>query len=401
MLIPGILFLLFLLSAQSGFAQEKARTLEDYSTQARELEKKEDFAGAERVYLQALQVFPMHLEIRKRLAIIYQTELKFPESIEIFHEILRADTQYPEANFYLGLSHLGLNQYLKAIEAFNKELEANSNYRRAHYFAADALLSLDRKAEAIQHLEALVRGDPNDTRAWYQLARISKSLSMQAIKKLSVLDPESLLFHALRAESYMEDEKYTDAIREYQEIQKKQPDFAGVHFSVGELYWKTDRNEEAERELRLALREDPNHPMANYYLGELLLRNQRAKEAIPLLQISVAADPSFLAAQFQVGKCYLAEGQLEEALRVFSKVAELEPESKITHYQLAQVYARLKNDEKRKHHLAIFEKLNKAENEKKLKRSARTLQLEELDREELPQLSSPLSPSSATFPTSR
>jgi Tfp pilus assembly protein PilF len=55
-----------------------------------------------------------------------------------------------------------------------------------------------------------------------------------------------------------------------------------------------------------------------------------------------------------MGKCYLQKGQLEAALRVLSRAAELEPESKITHYQLAQLYPRLNNDAKRQYHLAIF-----------------------------------------------
>jgi predicted Zn-dependent protease len=150
------------------------------------------------------------------------------------------------------------------------------------------------------------------------------------------------------------------------------------------------RAEEAEKELRLALAEDPNHPMANFYLGAILLKGRKAKEAIPLFQISAAADPNLLIAQFELGKCYMQEGQFEEALRVLSKVVELESESRMGHYPIAQVYAQLKNDEKRKYHLAIFERLNKAENEKRLKRSARLNQLEELDK----QLSSPTSSAS-------
>ena len=152
-------------------------------------------------------------------------------------------------------------------------------------------------------------------------------------------------------------------------------------YALGELYWKTLRNEEAEKELRLALREDPNHPMANYYLGELMLRSQKPKEAMPLLQISVAGDSSFMAGQYQLGKCFLAEGQFQEALGVLLKVVEELPDSKMTHYQLAQVYAHLKNSEKRKYHLAIFEKLTLEEKEKKLKRSERLRQMEELDKQ--------------------
>src|SRR5437867_2617020 len=357
MRIQGILLCFLLLSAQFGFAQEKATTLEDYFSRARDLEKKEDFAGAVRVYLQTTQAFPNQPEVLKRLAILFQTELKLSESIDAFGKVLKNNPQYPEVNFFMGLSYLGLNQFEKSIEFFNKELEANPKYRRARYYMALAYQSLGRKTEAAQQFDILVKEDPNDSRVWYQLARLYKSLSLQAIKQLTHLDPDSVLVLAMRAESLVEDEKKDEAIHLYQDILKKQPDFAGVHFALGELYWKTLQNEDAERELRLALREDPNHPMANYYLGELMLRLQKPREAMPLLQISVAGDPSLLAGQYQLSKCYLAQGQLQEALGVLLKVAEEIPESKMTHYQLAQVYARLKNREKQKYHLTMFERL--------------------------------------------
>jgi tetratricopeptide (TPR) repeat protein len=401
MRIQGILLCFLLLSAQFGFAQEKATTLEDYFSRARELEKKEDFAGAEKVYLQAAETFPNQPEILKRLAILFQTELKLAESIDAFGKVLKDNPQYPEVNFFLGLSYLGLNQFEKSIEFFNKELEANPKYRRARYYMALAYQSLSRKIDAAQQYDILVKEDPSDSKVWYQLARLYKSLSLQAIKKLTHLDPDSVLVLAMRAESLAEDEKKDEAIHLYQDILKKQPDFAGVHFALGELYWKTLQNEDAERELRLALREDPNHPMANYYLGELMLRQQKPKEALPLLQISVAGDPSLLAGQYQLSKCYLAQGQLQEALGVLLKVVEELPESKMTHYQLAQVYARLRNSEKQKYHLAIFEKLTKEEKEKKVKRSDRLKQMEDLDKQDSAVPSSQLQPPPTGSPATR
>ena len=366
-----------------------AQGLDSYFEQARDLERKQDFTAAEKVYLQAVSRFPNQPEIQKQLGILYQTELKLLESLEIFEKVLKENPQYPEVNFFTGLSHLGLNEFEKSIEFFNKELEANSKYRRARYYMALAYQSLNRRIEAAQQLDILAREDPNDAKVWYQIARLHKSLSLQAIKQLTHLDPDFVLVLAMRAESLAEDEKYDEAIRLYQNILKQQRDFAGAHFALGELYWKTLRNEDAETELRLALQEDPNHPMANYYLGELMLRHQKPKEAMPLLKIAVAGNPSLLAGHFQLGKCYLAEGDFDGALQVLLKVAEEVPDSKMTHYQLAQVYLRLKNSEKRKYHLDIFQKLTAEEKEKKVKRSDKLRQLEQLSKQGLVEAASP------------
>src|SRR5207245_226665 len=81
---------MFFLSAVGAPSQVPSETLESILAQARQLEQKEDYAGAEKVYQQALSSFPDRPEVFKRLGILYQTELKFPESIDLFQKLLRA-----------------------------------------------------------------------------------------------------------------------------------------------------------------------------------------------------------------------------------------------------------------------------------------------------------------------
>src|SRR6266566_2265643 len=134
--IFGVLPLVFLLSMGSGRLLSQDQSPEEYLRIAGEAEKREDFAGAEKIYLEAAGKYPNQPEIFKRLGIIYQTELKFNESIETFQKVLAGAPQYPEVNFYLGLSYFGLNQFEKSISYFDKELEANPKYRRAHFYEA-------------------------------------------------------------------------------------------------------------------------------------------------------------------------------------------------------------------------------------------------------------------------
>src|SRR5262249_52743273 len=84
--------------------------------QARASEQANDYVSAERAYRQALSVAPADPEIFKRLGVLYQTELKFPESIEVFRRALSLSSQHPEVNFFLGASYLGSNQFQNAVE---------------------------------------------------------------------------------------------------------------------------------------------------------------------------------------------------------------------------------------------------------------------------------------------
>jgi len=369
-----LLFLAFFLRCRLALGQAIPTSLNDYFSHARELEKSEDYAGAERVYREAAKDYPNQPEVLKRLGIVYQTELKLQESIDVFQRVLHGAPQYPEVNFYVGLSYFGLNQFDKAIDSFNKEVEANPNYRRARYYEAQAYRSLNRNADALQQYEILLKEDPGDARVLYQLIRFHKAATLKAINQLGSLDPDSEFMLVLKAEGYADQEKYAEAIRDYQKLLNKNPSFPGVHFALGEIYWKKVDYPRAEKELRLALVEDPNHPLANYYLGDILLKSQKPNEAVPLLEIAVAASPQLPGAYFELGKCYLAQGKLQEALKVLLKAVELDANDKATHYQLAQLYAHLKQPDKSEYHMEIFRKLYEQERDKSFKQNQRAIQ---------------------------
>jgi len=371
--IPSLVGLSIMLLSCAGWVlgQTPSSTLDDYFRQARDSEKRGDYPGAEKIYQEAAKSFPNQPEILKRLGIVYQTELKFPESIGTFQRVLQDVPQYPEVNFYLGLSEFGLNQFDKAVDAFNKELDANPRYRRARYYEALAYQSLNRNADALRQFEILLQDQPNDAAVLYQMIRFLKAATIQSINHLGNLDPNSEYMLILKAEGYTEEGRYAEAIEKYNELLKKNPNFPGAHYGLGLTYWKKVDYPSAELQLRQALREDPNHPMANYYLADILLKSQRTAEAVPLLETTVAGEPDLSMAYFQLGKCYVEQGRLDDALKVLLRAEALDASDKSTHYQLGELYARLKQPDKSREEIDIFKKLY-AEERKKKKRETVT-----------------------------
>ena len=92
---------------------------------------------------------------------------------------------------------------------------------------------------------------------------------------------------------------------------------------------------------------------------------------MPLLEVVVAADPTYMKAYFMLGKCYALQGRLTDAVKLLEKAAELEHNDKNVHYQLAQIYTRLKQSDKSQYHMEIFRKLYAQEREQKAKRLER------------------------------
>ena len=363
----GLLLFVFLLSCGSIFGQSDA-ALNVYFQRARDRENAHDYAGAERVYQEASGKFPHQPELLKRLGIVYQTELKLPESVSTFEQVLQMDPQYPEVNFYLGVSYFGLNDLDKAIASFEKELEFNPRYRRARFFEAQADRVLGHNADAFRQYEILVKQNPKDQRALFELVRFLRSETLAALNDLGSVDPDSEYVLVLKAEGYAEEQKYTEAIADYQQALQKNPAFLGLHFALGEIYYAKADYPASERELRLALQEDPNYPKANYYLADILLKSGRMTEAVPHLELVLDGDPGFVKGYVLLGKCRMEQGRSEEAATILEKAAVLDPKDKNVHYQLAQIYQKLKQPDKAHEHLQIFQALYAQERDEKAKR---------------------------------
>ena len=354
----GILAIIFS-TANLVPAQTKSDSLESLLKQAFELEKGKNFSAAEGVYKKALLISPDDPEILKRLGLICQQQGKMNESIEIFQRIIRRAPLYPGVNSLLAISYYALNNFDKTIEVAQKELTGNPKDRQARNYLALALSSSGRLLEAIQQLDILLKEDPQNVATLYQLAIDYKVAAQRSAENLAKLYPDSEFTHAIRAEVLADNFRFEEAIKEFKEVIRKNPNFPGIHVALGQVYWQNKNLEDAQEELKQALLEDPNQPLANYYLGDILVTNKEFLPAIPHLEVTISVYPQLTQAYVLLGKCYVGTGDFQRAIQFFHKALEQDPNLKEVHFQLAEVYARLGNKEESQKHLQIFERLTR------------------------------------------
>ena len=355
-------------------ALPKPQTTDSLLSQAAELQKARDFAGAEKLYRQALVDAPDDPEILKALAVVCQAEGKFAESIEIFQSILKRAPLYPGVNGLVGASYYALNDFEKTIDAMKKELAGNPKDPQARHLLALAQSSSGHLFEAIQELEGLLADYPNDAPVLYQLVVDYRAAAQKNGEKLAKLYPDSEYLHAINAEVYEDSERFDDAIREFKEVLRKDPKFPGLHFALGQAYWRKNDMQNAQEQLRLALQEEPNHALAAYYLADILTNQKNYREAIPLLQMVTPAYPALKEAYFLLGKCYAGTGEDQRALEAFNKALQLNPNYKEVHYRLYILYSHLGDKKNSAAQLRIFEELVKKGQEEEEFRRRETLQ---------------------------
>jgi len=334
--------------------------------QARAAERTGDYLAAERVYLQALALAPGNLETLKRLGVLQQTELKFGESIESFKQVLAREAQYPEVNFFLGVSYFGENDFNQAIRSFELELGTPKPHRRCRYYLALALQAAGRIDETISQLNRTVAENPKDADALHQLARIYKNASLQAIERLKALDQDSFQLHALMGEVYADDERYAEAIKEYQAALAKRPDATGIHYAIGVAHWVQHELDAAKKEFLDALKENPNDALTNLYLGYIAVHDERFTEAHGYLSLAERRQPTMPQVHVLLGKCYRGENNPERAKIEFLAAIRADPTAAQPHYLLAQVYRELRDLQASSKEFAEFERLSHLEKDKAL-----------------------------------
>ena len=352
------------ISSIPAASQTKSDRVETLLKDARGEENTGNYASAERLYRQALAIAPDSLESLKRLGILEQTELKFDDSIQLFERVLASDPTFPQVNFFLGASYFGKGDFTRAIESFERELKALSPHPRAHYYLALALQSSGRVEEAISQLNRSFAENPKDADALYELARIYKNASLRSIEMLKALDPDSFQLHALMGEVYADQERYSEAIEEYQAALVKRPEAPGMHFVIAVAYWAQRQMEPAEKAFKDAYKENPNDAMTNLYLGDIAVRYQRFSDALPFLVVAQQAQPNMPQVHVLLGQCYQSQKELQKAKDEFLAAINADPGAAQPHYLLARVYRELHDTQASAGELSEFERLSKKEKEK-------------------------------------
>jgi tetratricopeptide (TPR) repeat protein len=364
--ITAILVLAGLLgsSAKNMMATQTPASVDALLDKARGEENAGNYAVAENTYRQALAIAPENLEALKRMGVLEQTELKFDDSIRHFKKVLASDPDYKGVNFFLGLSYFGKNEFLPSIDCFERELKTPIPHPRTQYYLGLALQSTGRVHEAIAHLNQSVAQDPKDADSLYELARLHKNASLHSIEALKALDPDSFQMHALMGEVYADQERYSDALEEYQKAVAKRPDAPGMQFLMGVAYWAQRQMEPAEKAFKEAYKENPKDAMTNLYLGDIAVRYQRFSDALPFLMVAKQAQPDMPQLHVLLGQCYQSQQELQKAKAEFQAAIAVDPTAAQPHYLLARVFRELHDAQGSADELARYEQLSKLEKEK-------------------------------------
>ncbi len=275
-------------------------------------------------------------------AVIDAGELNVAESL-----LRRAQLRHPGdvwINYSLGdiLHHAHTPQYEEAIRFFSiaRALRPETAHELAH-----ALDRGGRGDEAATVFRELVQLRPNSGAHWACYGRLLKDRGDQAaaeealnravleLRKTIQLEPRANdhnnLGLALEAQG-----KLVEAIAEYHESLRLDPDSAAPHANLGAALQKQGKLAEAIAECREAIRLWPDTPQAHYSLGQALHSLGRVAEAIAEFREAIRLKSHDFRAHFNLGNTLLEQGKPAEAVAEYREAIRLKPDFHEAHCNL-------------------------------------------------------------------
>lgn len=314
-----------------------------HSALGRALERTGDRAGAEAAYANALALDPSYRFVRRRVlrlaledrdfvrarvqaerllagapdepehhflaALVADREGRGDKARAHYREaIARAEGNYPEAYFNLGLMEKRQGHLSEAIAAYEEALRL-----RPEYLAAINNLALAKLAGGdVSGAEELLRG---------ALAR----------------DPHYASALLNLGEVLMKQDRRAEAIVQFQRALAARPGYAEARLNLGVAYAREGKLEEARATYRTLVEESPRYAPGWFNLAVAAQAAGRSEEAVAALRRVLEIDPEHLGALRKLAELETSAGDLNKAASAWTELLDREPADRSARIALAEI----------------------------------------------------------------
>jgi tetratricopeptide (TPR) repeat protein len=145
---------------------------------------------------------------------------------------------------------------------------------------------------------------------------------------------ENYFAHKSLGDAFSEQGRFGEAMDQYQEAFRLNPQYADAHYNLGITLLKEGRIDEAINQFQEAIREKPNYADPHNNLGFCLDKKGQTDEAISQLQEAIRLKPDLAEAHYNLGTALGRKGQVDEAIHQFQEAVRLKPDYAEAHYNL-------------------------------------------------------------------
>jgi tetratricopeptide (TPR) repeat protein len=157
-------------------------------------------------------------------------------------------------------------------------------------------------------------------KGWSRISLGDYAGAEDSLSKALQLAPNDPQAESLLGWAQMLQEKYDDALMQFQKVLMREPGNALARINVGYICLKKGIFGEAIEHLSKAIRLDNDRKAtlyAHFYLGLVYLERDMFEDAQTFFQKSLALGPNLIEAYFELGRAYWYNGQRAEAMQAW------------------------------------------------------------------------------------
>ena len=262
------------------------------------------------------------------------------------------------ADFIKGASFFAQGKYEQAIQEYEEELRADPNYVQGHYIVGLCWARLKNYDKAIESLKKAQTLDGKNfqislalAQAYFDAQKYTELNAAIATAMANATEASDLdKLKTLRAAALFNQQDYAQALPELKAAADSNPRNATLQAQLGIAYYHLQKYDEAIAALKGATTLNPEDQQAALYLAQTYFakavsqteareKNKGLTEALRLAQKLVDKPPAGPEALLLAGRSALALKRYPEAVSFLKRAADLQPESAALQFDLGQAYA--------------------------------------------------------------
>ena len=345
-LLLFVLLAVPVLAAPAGQAPAATapQSAEDHLNRAKHYvaEQKTDLAIAE--LKQVIALAPGNIEARGNLGVLLYFHSDYAGAVPELRATVQAQPDLWKIRALLGMAEDRTGDQQTARE----DLEAAFPHladEKVRVDAGEVLVDLYSNAgdleKAASIVSTLLASRPTDPSLLYLSYRIHSDLANRAILTMAIADPESAEIHQAIARELARQGDTTQAIVNYREAIRINPQLPGVHTELGDLlYHSLDEKLQASAasEFQAALDANPRDEKAELAMGVLAARRGDLKAAYTADSHALQLDPNDSDACTELAKVLIQMDKNNEARLLLERAIQIDPANYVAHFRLSTLY---------------------------------------------------------------
>lgn len=353
-------------------AQSSDAAADGYAKLAQRALAEGRYPDAEKNFEKLSTLQPGVAEVHANLGLVYFEERKFELAVSSLRQALKLKPALTKTSNLLAISLSEIGHFNEAAPGLEKCLHHSPEteiQRMCGLELQRAFIGLKRDDRAVEIAMQLNRLFPDDPEILYQTGKIYGNFAFLTMEKLAQVAPNSVWKHLAAAEAQESQGSYDQAIPEYNEVLKLEPQRPGIHYRIGRSlmgrYWQrhsADDLSAAEKEFERELQIDPANANAAYELGELNRKANRFDDAQRYFEQALQHYPDFPEAQLGLAAVLQSMKEPDQAVIHAQRAVAIDPENEVGWYRLAQIQKALGNSAEQESALAEYRRLHDRSN---------------------------------------